>query len=62
MTGTKDSLWSIYNSVTDYVDHRQATDTPRDFNPSSRLQSVWFGKGSAIKVHAFNMALAFKKT
>jgi phage/plasmid-like protein (TIGR03299 family) len=57
MAGTAYTTWAVYNSVTDYVDHRHAAGNNRDVNPSTRLQSMWFGRGSAIKVLAFNAAL-----
>jgi len=43
--GTNGTLWAAYNSVTEYVDHRYAAGNNRALNPSTRLQSMWFGKG-----------------
>jgi phage/plasmid-like protein (TIGR03299 family) len=57
LPGTANTVWAVYNAVTDYVDHRHAVGNNRALNPSTRLQSIWFGKGSAIKIHAFDTAL-----
>ncbi len=52
MKGVKGTLWAAYNGVTEYVDHRATGGK----DPSSRLESVWFGNGYLIKVRAFEIA------
>ncbi|MFA7172322.1 MAG: DUF932 domain-containing protein [Kiritimatiellia bacterium] len=59
---TRNTVWSIYNAVTEYVDHRQSSSNLRSSNPSMRLRSIWFGKGSSIKIHAFNTAIKMVST
>ncbi len=57
LPGTANTVWAIYNAVTDYVDHRHSTGSKSALNSSARLKSIWFGKGSSIKIHAFDTAL-----
>jgi len=45
LSGTANTVWSVYNAVTDYVDHRHSVGNNRALNPFFRLQSIWFGKG-----------------
>jgi phage/plasmid-like protein (TIGR03299 family) len=49
------TVWTAYNGVTDLIDHRKATRLGAD-NSSKRLQTVWFGRGAAIKAKAFTLA------
>jgi phage/plasmid-like protein (TIGR03299 family) len=46
------TLWSAYNGVTEYVDHK-VTKQNRD----KRLNTIWFGDGYQIKARAYNVAL-----
>jgi len=48
------TLWAAYNGVTELVDHRKAqhdADTTLD-----RLNSIWLGRGAAIKERALRVA------
>lgn len=47
----KGTLWTAYNGVTEFIDHR---DIGR--MRESRLESVWFGDGYFVKARAFNVA------
>lgn len=51
LAGVKGTLWAAFNGVTGYVDHSRG-----EYTPEKRLRSIWFGKGSQIKVRAFNVA------
>jgi hypothetical protein len=44
-------MWTLYNAVTEYVDHDRGTD-------ANRLNSAWFGSGVAVKDKALALALA----
>jgi hypothetical protein len=50
--GVAGTLWSAYNGVTEYVDHK-VTKQNRD----KRLNTIWFGDGYQIKARAYNVAL-----
>jgi len=43
------TAWAAFNAVTEYADHHK---TVRGNDPSNRLNSIWFGSSSAIKVKA----------
>jgi hypothetical protein len=49
------TVWTAYNGVTELIDHRKATLRGAD-TTTKRLQTVWFGRGAAIKVKAFGLA------
>lgn len=49
----KDSLWHMFNTVTEYVDHGR---TVRGGN--GRLKSTQFGSGAQVKERAFKNAVA----
>lgn len=49
-TANRDSYWTLYNAVTEYVDHDRGTD-------ANRLNSAWFGSGSIVKERALELAL-----
>lgn len=50
--------WAALNAVTEYVDHFRPTRAKSDFDrAANRLESSWFGTGSHLKQHAFNLAL-----
>jgi len=48
----RNTLWTAYNAVTEYVDHCSA----RPISPEIHLNSIWFGGRSAIKVRSFQVA------
>jgi phage/plasmid-like protein (TIGR03299 family) len=49
------TIWTAYNGVTELIDHRKTTRLGAD-TTSKRLQTVWFGRGAAIKAKAFTLA------
>ena len=51
----KDTVWSAYNAVTRYVDHERSV---KNNNASNKLKSIWLGSGAALKMKAFDTALA----
>jgi phage/plasmid-like protein (TIGR03299 family) len=60
LRGVRHTYWTAYNAVTEYVDHvvrartRELTHEDRE----SRLASVWFGNGAAVKGKAWEAAMA----
>jgi len=48
----KDTAWGLVNAVTYYVDHQRKSN-----NRSERLDSAWFGTGSALKNKAWDTAI-----
>jgi len=48
---SRGTLWSAFNSVADYTDHKM------DGHPRGRLKSSWFGKGEQLKLKAFHLAV-----
>lgn len=57
LVGVRGSAWGAYNAVTEYVDH-YATVRDEEDNAFNRVQSMWYGRGNAVKNRAFNAALA----
>jgi hypothetical protein len=47
---SRGTLWGAFNCVTEYTDHVMAGD------PSTRLESIWFGDGDRLKLKAFRLA------
>jgi len=47
---SRGTLWGAFNSVTEYTDHEM------DGNPTTRLESMWFGRGEQLKLKAFQLA------
>ncbi len=45
------TLWGAFNSVTEYTDHRMLTE-----DSTTRLKSIWFGRGEQLKLKAFQLA------
>jgi phage/plasmid-like protein (TIGR03299 family) len=56
---TSRTMWSAFNALTEYVDHRRSTrgNTPGE-RADRRLMSAWFGSGNELKQKAWNEALA----
>ena len=52
LASANDTAWGMLNAVTQYVDHEH-----RARNSDNRLDSAWFGMGSAIKQKALDEAL-----
>lgn len=52
----RNTLWAVYNSVTEYVDHCISPTRIRPFSSAVHLNSIWFGSRAAVKVHAFAVA------
>ena len=48
--GLRQSYWTLYNSVTEYVDHERGRN-------GARMESAWFGTGAAFKRKALELAL-----
>jgi phage/plasmid-like protein (TIGR03299 family) len=46
----RDSYWTLYNAVTEYLDHDRGTD-------AGRLKSQWFGSGAQMAKQALALAL-----
>lgn len=49
LEAANESAWGLVNCVTEYVDFRKRARTS-----ASRLDSAWFGEGSALKARTFN--------
>jgi len=45
------TLWGAFNSVAEYTDHIMP-----DEDSSTRLNSIWFGRGEQLKLKAFHLA------
>lgn len=52
LPSANDTAWGLLNAVTQYVDHERRARTP-----DNRLDSAWFGLGSAIKQRALEASL-----
>ncbi len=52
----ENTVWSIYNAVTEHEDHWLPAGSRRR-SRSNRLQSIWFGDGQQRKLKAFNEAM-----
>jgi phage/plasmid-like protein (TIGR03299 family) len=53
---TRRTLWTAYNAVVEYVDHKRTR-----VKEQNKLQSIWFGGGAQIKQKAFDEALDLLK-
>ena len=47
---SRGTLWGAFNCITEYTDHLMEAD------PSTRLESIWFGRGEELKRKAFRLA------
>jgi len=47
---SRGTLWGAFNCVTEYTDHLMGGE------PSTRLESIWFGRGEELKLKAFRLA------
>jgi len=47
---SRGTLWCAFNRVTEYTDHEM------EGNPTTRLESIWFGRGEQLKIKAFQLA------
>jgi phage/plasmid-like protein (TIGR03299 family) len=47
---SRGTLWGAFNCVTEYTDHKM------EDNPTTRLESIWFGRGEQLKLKAFQLA------
>jgi hypothetical protein len=45
------TLWGAFNSVTEYTDHMMLSG-----DSTTRLNSIWFGRGEQLKFKAFQLA------
>jgi len=45
------TLWGAFNSVAEYTDHMMLGE-----NSTTRLNSIWFGRGEQLKLKAFRLA------
>ena len=51
--GIAGTLWTAYNAVAEYLDHRSTGQSAEQ-----RLYSLWFGEGYSVKARAFKIAEA----
>ena len=54
---TSDTLWGLYNAITCDEDYREVRGATAD----ARLNRVWFGSGSDVKLKTFNICRDFLK-
>lgn len=54
---TRQTLWALYNAVVRDEDYRET----RERLAERRLERVWFGSGSEIKLKALDWARRFAK-
>ena len=55
-----ESLWDAYNSVTEMVDHSPLSKRQKE-DPTSKLNSIWFGSGAQFKEEAWTNACELMK-
>lgn len=48
---SRGTLWGAFNSVTEYTDHMMLGG-----DSTTRLNSIWFGRGEQLKLKAFHLA------
>jgi phage/plasmid-like protein (TIGR03299 family) len=54
LDGTHGTVYGWLNAVTEYIDHSAVA--KGGYKTDNRLDSAWFGRGAAVKDHAFAMA------
>lgn len=52
LPSSKGTAWGLLNAVTEFVDHKR-----RSRSEENRLDSAWFGQGSAMKQKALDLAI-----
>jgi phage/plasmid-like protein (TIGR03299 family) len=57
MPTIKDTLWTAYNAVTEFVDHRTFRGKTELDRETNRLKNIWWGPAAKIKEQAWEMAL-----
>ncbi len=57
MHAIKNTLWTAYNAVTEFVDHRTFRGKTELDRESNRLKNIWWGPAAKIKEQAWEMAL-----
>jgi phage/plasmid-like protein (TIGR03299 family) len=57
MPQIRGTVWTAFNAVTEFVDHRKTRGADDRDRASRRLASVWFGQGARLKEKAWGLAL-----
>jgi len=57
--GIRGTMWSAYNAVTHYIDHRHNARYRADSKSERRMDSLLFGEGHRTRVMALDKAFAF---
>jgi phage/plasmid-like protein (TIGR03299 family) len=57
MPGIRNTLWTAYNAVTEFVDHRTFRGKTEIDRETNRLKNIWWGPAAKIKEQAWEMAL-----
>jgi phage/plasmid-like protein (TIGR03299 family) len=52
--GVKGTLWGVYNAITRFEDYKVPV---QEEGPDQRLERIWFGSGSDVKLKALQKAL-----
>lgn len=59
LAGIKGSAWAAYNAASEWVDHFSTYSKEKKKDTTTRLASIWLGRGAELKKTAFNLALNF---
>lgn len=57
LPGIAGSAWAAFNSATEFTDHYSTYSKIKNNNSTSRLTSIWLGRGAEFKKNAFNVAV-----
>lgn len=57
LSGSRHTLWTAYNAVTELVDHLRRQESPSPSQRAQALDQAWFGDGHRLKSHAFKRAV-----
>ena len=57
LLGIKGSAWAAFNSATEFTDHYSIYSKTKKNNTTSRLASIWLGRGADFKRQAFGLAV-----